>query len=148
MKKVSLEVVNHGGIVRSIQNHGIRDIPHRMKAKYADQQGNRYYELGRYISIYYDSNPTTMRQVEQIFNMSEDILRTTHLKARSIVDYVNITKEDRNPYIKEVLKQLKQQHQRKQQQKQQSFSPTSTMVESSEEVDPNDVNDIVDKSLK
>lgn len=120
MKKVSYEVVNQGGIVRSIQNHGIRDIPHRMKAKYADQQGIRYYDKGRYISIYYDSNPITMRQIEQILTMSEDILRNTHFKARSILDYVNITKEEKNPYIKEVIKQEMKQKQPTQKQQQQA----------------------------
>lgn len=32
--------------------------------------------------------------------MDEQILRTTHLKARSILDYVNIAQERKNPYIR------------------------------------------------
>jgi ribosomal protein S6 len=104
MKKVSLEVVQGGGIVRAIHNHGIRSLPHRFRAKYADKEGNRYYSKGRFISIYYDSNPATMRQVEQVLTMEEEVLRNTHLKARSILDYVNIGREERNPYIKIVKK--------------------------------------------
>ena len=50
MKEVSLKIVNNGGIVRSIQNHGIRQLPHRFKAKYTDSDGTRYYEKGRFIS--------------------------------------------------------------------------------------------------
>jgi len=102
MKKVSHEVVNGGGIVRGIHNHGIRDLPHRFKAKFADKQGNRYYRKGRFISVYYDSNPTTMRQVEQVLAMDEEVLRNTHLKARSVLDYVNISREERNPYVRQV----------------------------------------------
>jgi|UPI000581A5F7 ribosomal protein S6 len=102
MKKLSTEVVKGGGIVRGIHNHGIRDLPHRFQARYADSQGNRYYQKGRFISIYYDSNPTTMRQVEQTLSMDENVLRNTHLKARSVLDYVNIAREERNPYIKKV----------------------------------------------
>jgi len=102
MKKVSLEVVNGGGIVRGIHNHGIRDLPHRFRARFADKQGNRYYQRGRFISIYYDSNPLTMRQVEQILTMDEQVLRNTHLKARSVLDFVNIEREERNPYIRQV----------------------------------------------
>ena len=102
MKKASLEVVQGGGIVRAIHNHGIRSLPHRFRAKYADKEGNRYYSKGRFISIYYDSNPATMRQVEQVLTMEEEVLRNTHLKARSILDYVNIEREERNPYIKAV----------------------------------------------
>lgn len=113
MKQISLEVVNGGGIVRGIHNHGIRDLPQRFQARFADKQGTRYYTKGRFISVYYDSNPATMRQVEQILTMDEEVLRNTHLKARSILDFVNIGREDRNPYIKEVL--VDQQQERKRQ---------------------------------
>jgi ribosomal protein S6 len=104
MKKVCHEVVNNKGIVRSIQNHGIRDLPHRFQARYADKQGNRYYEKGRFVSIYYDSNPATMRQVEQVLTLNEEVLRHTHLKARSILDFVNTEQEHKNPYVKQVLR--------------------------------------------
>ena len=112
MKQISLEVVNGGGIVRGIHNHGIRDLPHRFKSRFADKQGNRYFTKGRFVSIYYDSNPSTMRSVEQILTMDEDVLRNTHLKARSILDFVNIGREERNPYIQRVLKE--QQNERSQ----------------------------------
>ena len=88
--------------MRGIHNHGIRDLPHRFKAKFADKQGNRYFTRGRFLSIYYDSNPATMRQVETTLTMNEDVLRNTHLKARSVLDYVNIEKEERNPYLRRV----------------------------------------------
>jgi Ribosomal protein S6 len=128
MKKVSMEIVKGGGIVRAIHNHGIRELPHRFRAKYADKQGDRYqkklssfqtllfklshrhikicphryYGKGRFLSIYYDSNPVTMKQVEQTLSLNEEVLRNTHLKARSILDYVNISREERNPYITQV----------------------------------------------
>ena len=97
-----MEIVRGDGIVRAIHNHGIRSLPHRFRAKFADKEGNRYYSKGRFISIYYDSNPATMRQVEQLLMMEEEVLRNTHLKARSIFDYVNISREERNPYVKQV----------------------------------------------
>lgn len=102
MKKVCHEIVNGSGIIRSIQNHGIRELPHRFKARYADKQGNRYFEKGRFVSIYYDSNPATMRQVEQVLTLDEEVLRHTHLKTRSILDFVNTEQEDKNPYLKQV----------------------------------------------
>ena len=103
---MSHEVINGGGIVRGIHNHGIRDLPQRFRAKYPDRQGNRYYEKGRFISIYYDSNPGTMRLVEQMLKMDEEVLRNTHLKARSILDFVNISREERNPFIQKVEKMM------------------------------------------
>lgn len=103
MKQVSHKVVGGGGIVRSIQNHGVRDLPHRFRAKYADKEGNRYYKKGRFISVFYDANPNLMKQVEGILTLNEQVLRNTHLKARNKLWYVNIAREDRNPYIQKVL---------------------------------------------
>jgi ribosomal protein S6 len=123
MKKCALTVVEGGGIVRGIHNHGIRTFPHRFKAKYTDQRGMRYYEKGRFLSIYYDANPATMRLVEQVLTMDEYVLRNTHLKARSILDQVNTEREDRNPFIK-LAEQQKQRNQKQQQQQQQQQNET------------------------
>jgi len=106
MKEVSLKIVNNGGIVRSIQNHGIRQLPHRFKSKYADQEGDRYYEKGRFISVFYDANPNVMRQVQGILNLDDQILRTTHLRATNKFGEVNNLKENKNPYIQEILEEL------------------------------------------
>ena len=105
VKKVSHQVVDGGGIVRSIRNHGIRDLPHRFRAKFPDTQGNRYYKKGRFISIYYDASPGTMRQVESVITLDDTVLRQTHLKARSKLDYVNNPNERKNPYIQEILQE-------------------------------------------
>lgn len=109
MKKCCVQVVEGGGIVRGIHNHGIRSLPTRFKAKYTDQRGVRYYEKGRFLSIYYDANPATMRLVEQILTMDEQVLRNTHLKTRSILDQVNIQREERNPFIRQVKQNQQQQ---------------------------------------
>ena len=104
MKEVSLKVVENGGIVRSVRNHGVRTFPHRYKAKYPDiltQQ--RYYEQGRFISFYYDANPATLKQVEAALTMNDQVLRHTHLKSRSKLDWIN-HKHDKNPYVQEVLR--------------------------------------------
>jgi ribosomal protein S6 len=106
MKEISLKIVNNGGIVRSIQNHGIRQLPHRFKSKYADREGNRYYEKGRFISVFYDANPNVMRQVQGTLNLDDQILRTTHLRASNKFGEVNNLKENKNPYIQEILEEL------------------------------------------
>ena len=105
MKDISLKIVNNGGIVRSIQNHGVRQLPHRFRAKYADREGNRYYEKGRFIPVYYDASPGIMRQVEGILNLDEQILRNTHLKGRNKFMDVNNVRETKNPYIQEILQE-------------------------------------------
>eukprot|EP00581_Thalassiosira_minuscula_P014678 CAMPEP_0183719040 /NCGR_PEP_ID=MMETSP0737-20130205/12136_1 /TAXON_ID=385413 /ORGANISM="Thalassiosira miniscula, Strain CCMP1093" /LENGTH=136 /DNA_ID=CAMNT_0025948717 /DNA_START=78 /DNA_END=488 /DNA_ORIENTATION=+ len=113
MKEISLKIVNNGGIVRSIQNHGIRQLPHRFKAKYADREGNRYYEKGRFISVFYDSNPTVMREVEGILNLNEEILRNTHLRATNIFQDVNNLNENKNSYVNEILRELEEEEKQK-----------------------------------
>ena len=108
MKEISLKIVNNGGIVRSIQNHGIRQLPHRFKAKYADLEGNRYYERGRFVSVFYDASPNVMRQVKGILDLNEEILRNTHLKATNKFNDVNNMRENKNPYIEEILRELEE----------------------------------------
>jgi small subunit ribosomal protein S6 len=108
VKEVSLKVVQNDGVVRSIHNHGIRELPHRFKAKHPDLRGVRYFEKGRFISVYYDSSPKTMRQVEGIFNLNDQVLRMTHLRARNKMDFVNVEQEKKNPYMMELKKKAYQ----------------------------------------
>ena len=105
MKQISHKIVENGGLVRSIQNHGIRQFPHRVQAKNPDYiTGQRYFEKGRYISVYYDSNPSTRAQVQKILTMNDQVLRNSHLKARSKLDLITIQRPERNPYVQEVLR--------------------------------------------
>jgi vacuolar-type H+-ATPase subunit I/STV1 len=78
-------------------------LPHRFRAKFPDTQGNRYYKKGRFISLYYDASPATMKQVQNLITMDDTVLRQTHLKARSVLDYINNPNEKKNPYIRRVL---------------------------------------------
>lgn len=103
VKDLSHKVVGSGGIVRSIQNHGVRDLPHRFRANFPDKEGNRYYKKGRFISVYYDASPACMKEVETAIRRSDVVLRNTHLKARNKLWDVNIAREDKNPYIVKVL---------------------------------------------
>jgi ribosomal protein S6 len=115
MKQVSLKIVDNGGIVRSIQNNGIRQFPHRVQAKYPDfKTGQRYFEKGRYISMYYDANPATLREVSKIFEMNDEVLRNTHLKARSKLDWISMQRPEKNPYVQRVLRQDEQTRQNRQ----------------------------------
>ena len=55
--------------------------------------------------MFYDANPNVMRQVEGILNLNEDILRNTHLRATNKFMDVNNSKENKNPYIMEILRE-------------------------------------------
>jgi ribosomal protein S6 len=106
MKQVSMKVVDNGGIVRSIQNHGVRQFPHRVQSKYPDYKtGQRYFEKGRYISVYYDANPATLKEIDKILSMDDQVLRNTHLKARSKLDWIAMQRPEKNPYVQQVWRQ-------------------------------------------
>lgn len=106
VKQLSHTVVENGGIVRSVQNHGVREFPHRVKAKHPDYRtGQRYYEKGRYISVYYDANPTTVAILDQKLALNDIVLRSSQLKARSKLDYIQAQNMNKNPYVQKVLRQ-------------------------------------------
>uniref|UniRef100_A0A7R9ZLT6 Ribosomal protein S6 n=1 Tax=Craspedostauros australis TaxID=1486917 RepID=A0A7R9ZLT6_9STRA len=106
VKQVAHTVVEGGGIVRSVQNHGIRQFPQKYKAKYPDfVTGQRAFDKGRFFSIYYDANPRTQKDVDILLSRDDQVLRRTHLKARSKMDFITIQRPDRNPYVQAVLEQ-------------------------------------------
>jgi ribosomal protein S6 len=117
-KHVSMIVVEDGGIVQSIQNHGIREFPHRFQAKYPDYlTQQRYYEKGRWFSIWYEASPQTQSKVSTLLERqsAENVLRYTHLQSKSKLDFLNLPDNvspstyKHNPYVKRVLKQQQQQ---------------------------------------
>lgn len=102
VKRVAKEVVKGGGVVRAVHNHGIRTLPQRFKARYSDSRGIRYYEKGRFFSIYYDANPATLRQVDQVLTIDEEVLRSTQVRTRSVLDLVKL-REKHNPFVQAVM---------------------------------------------
>ena len=71
---------------------------------------------GRFVSIYYDARPQTMRGVMSILRLDESVLRNTHLKVRNPLWDVNIQNEKKNPYIQRVMRQYQNEESRQQQQ--------------------------------
>lgn len=49
-----------------------------------------------------------MRQVDGILSLNEEILRNTHLRATNKFMDVNNMKENKNPYIQEVLREMEE----------------------------------------
>lgn len=108
MKSISLQVVQEGGIVQAVHNHGVRQLPHRFQAKYPDYlTQQRYYDQGRFVSLYYEANPTTQQKViAYLDRQSDQVLRHTHLHAQSKLDWLNLPDNvapstyRHNPYVK------------------------------------------------
>jgi ribosomal protein S6 len=93
------EIVSSNGVVRSVENHGIRQLPYRFKARHANKDGERYYEQGRFISIRFDASPQIMLGVERIIRLDEDVLRYTTLRNPDFASKVNVMKLKKNPFV-------------------------------------------------
>ncbi len=99
MRACAHEIVSSNGVVRSVENHGIRQLPFRFKARHANKDGERYYEQGRYISLRFDASPQIMSGVERIIRLDEDILRYTTLRNKDFASKVNVLKLKKNPFV-------------------------------------------------
>ena len=142
MKKISHEVVKGGGIVRGIHNHGVRSLPQKYRARLPDPDGNRHFMKGRYISVYYDSSPNVVEEVDYLLTFNEHIVRFSHLRARSTLDYLSIGKEWENPYIQQVLSERLQNEEEKEQEEDETPVDNVEQIEQnagSSEVTPDDV---------
>mmetsp|Transcript_745 Transcript_745/g.1686 ORF Transcript_745/g.1686 Transcript_745/m.1686 type:complete len:146 (+) Transcript_745:278-715(+) len=104
-KAISSAVIDGGGIVRGVQNHGVRELPHFFRARQTDREGDRYYRRGRFLSIYYDCDPVTLQDVKLALQMDEGVLRHTTLRPRTSLDIVNGTNPKKNPYLALAIKE-------------------------------------------
>lgn len=64
-RKVANRVLDEGGNVRAVVNHGIRILPYRFHSKHSvSESENRWFSSGRWISAYYDAHPAVVKEVE------------------------------------------------------------------------------------
>jgi hypothetical protein len=54
--------------------------------------------------LYYDANPATLGEVDKILSMNDQVLRNTHLKARSKLEWITMQRPEKNPYVQRVLR--------------------------------------------
>ena len=64
-KRYTREVVSLGGVVRGIENHGIRPLPERAKRKYATTTGERIVWDARFVSTHIDVNPASLVEIDR-----------------------------------------------------------------------------------
>ena len=61
LRSLSRTVISSGGVVRSIENAGLRKMPHRVKAKFQDSKGVRYHDELRLVSMRFIASPGEIR---------------------------------------------------------------------------------------
>jgi hypothetical protein len=59
-RAVASEVISAGGVVRTVENVGVRTLPERFKSKFADRNGIRYHYEGRFCTMRFDASPDTL----------------------------------------------------------------------------------------
>ena len=64
-KKYTKTIISNGGVVRGIENHGIRPLPEKAKRKYATISGERIVWDARYVSTHIDASPATLVEVDR-----------------------------------------------------------------------------------
>ena len=79
--------------------------------------------------MYYDANPATQAQVQTLLSLNDLVLRETHLKARSKLDFITMQRPDKNPYVKRVLRMDAEKEKEQQQQKEEDENPQQQLPE-------------------
>ncbi|CAM9533199.1 unnamed protein product, partial [Discosporangium mesarthrocarpum] len=97
-RKLASQIVDNGGVVRSVHNHGIRPCPYRFHSKHAVGDESRWFSSGRWVSAYYDANPEIMDRMEKYLWKEDRVLRVTTLKPRVRMDAITSMHSRSNPW--------------------------------------------------
>lgn len=64
-RRAATVILQEGGVVRSVANHGIRVLPYRFHSKHdIKEDDKRWFCSGRWVSAYYDANPAVAQRME------------------------------------------------------------------------------------
>lgn len=64
-RRAAALVLQEGGVVRSVANHGIRVLPYRFHSRHDVREGDqRWFGSARWASTYYDASPDVAEQME------------------------------------------------------------------------------------
>uniref|UniRef100_A0A7S2V599 30S ribosomal protein S6, chloroplastic n=1 Tax=Fibrocapsa japonica TaxID=94617 RepID=A0A7S2V599_9STRA len=93
--KACIQVIQkNGGVVRQVENHGIRTLPYRFRSRHASPGEGRYFYFGRFISTFFDASPTTLKELDDILGLDENMLRRTNLKPKSLMEAARASKHN------------------------------------------------------
>lgn len=64
-KRYTKTIISNGGVVRGIENHGIRPLPEKATRKYATTSGDRIVWDARFVSTHIDVNPASLVEIDR-----------------------------------------------------------------------------------
>jgi len=85
-RKHSKLVMSAGGVVRGIENHGVRPLPERATRKYATTEGKRHFWEARYVSTCFDASPTALVEIDRLLRNEEGVLRYFTVKKETALN--------------------------------------------------------------
>lgn len=97
-RKHTKTILDNGGVVRGIENHGIRPLLERATRKYAHTDGSRHFWEARYVTVSFDASPSCLQETERMMRMEEGVLRVFTTKVDTHINKVN-SKNFKNPYL-------------------------------------------------
>ena len=96
LRKAAHHVFDNGGWVRACENHGVRQLPYRIRAPTAPES-ERYQLDARFVSLSYDAPVATKQAIELQFRLDDNILRFNSMRQKSVVDEV-LSLKTNNPW--------------------------------------------------
>ena len=98
-KAIATEVIKAGGVVRTVENLGIRQLPYRFKSRFADRNGIRYHYDGRFLAMRFDASPDTLSEVERLISSDDDVLRYFSTRPVEPETKANVNKWKKNEFL-------------------------------------------------
>ncbi|TFJ86251.1 hypothetical protein NSK_002459 [Nannochloropsis salina CCMP1776] len=88
LKQCATTVLSNGGAMRGFENHGLRALSHRLRNRRAMEEEQKYHWRARYISSYFDVSPDTVKEVERVLRLDENVLRFFTLRPKTQADLI------------------------------------------------------------
>jgi ribosomal protein S6 len=93
-------VMKGGGVVRGIENHGVRPLPSRARRKFTSTTGERYFWDARFTTTTFDVSPDVLVDINRFLRDDEAVLRYFTIKQDDKMHRV-ASKNYKNPYHSE-----------------------------------------------
>ena len=97
-KKYTKTIISNGGVVRGIENHGVRPLGDQTKKKYAQAStGERYFWDAQFMTSTFDCSPPVLKQLNRFLRDSEEVIRSHVTRVETKLDRLTC-KTYKNPY--------------------------------------------------
>ncbi|CAN0560350.1 unnamed protein product, partial [Ectocarpus sp. 12 AP-2014] len=98
-RRAAAVILEEGGVVRSVANHGVRVLPYRFHSKHdIKEKDDRWFSSGRWASAYYDASPAVAKKMEEQLWAEDKVIRVSTRRPSTKMDRIASTHERSNPW--------------------------------------------------